>query len=151
VDRKRTVVTDMDAEARKAAFAEAKARSLDALARTADVKVEPRDHGVEYWQRPEPAPAPVPQPNQPTVAEIEMLRSQDWARFVDGRLSAALAAHDELWRDVIGAVIAEERKKMRAEISAEVGQLRADVTVQKAHAGGDVVELPPFIERRRHG
>jgi hypothetical protein len=144
----------MDLEARKAAFAEAKVQSIEALARTANVRVEHRDHSGEYWSRPKPAPAPVPQAHQPTVAEIEMLRSQDCTRFVDSRIEAHAKAnewHHEATLEAIGQALAEERKRMRAEIQEQIGLVRADISIEKAAERGDVVELPPFIERRRHG
>jgi hypothetical protein len=50
--------------------------------------------------------------------------------------------------------VAKARKQWRSEISTEVGLLRADLTIEKAAERREydgVVELPSFIERRRHG
>jgi hypothetical protein len=126
------------------------------FARVADVRVEHRDHsGTEYWSRPKPAPASVHQPHQPTVAGIEMLRSQDWTRFVDGRIERAIAARDEYWRDVLGGLVAEVRKQLRAEILTEVGLLRADIEIAKKAADareldhGAIIDLPKLLGRKR--
>ena len=51
------MVMIMNSEALKAAFVQARAESCEILERTASVKVEHRDHGTEYWERPEPKPA----------------------------------------------------------------------------------------------
>ncbi len=37
---------------------------------------------------------PAPQPYQPSVAEIETQRSQDWTRFVDSRIEAHAKANE---------------------------------------------------------
>ena len=126
------VVIDMDsAEARKAAFAEAKAQSLEALARTADVRVEHRDHdddALMRWRSGMPAKPPAP-----TADEIKQ-----WiAEAVDQGDAAT------------GNVLYEMGQQLRAEIQ----QLRADVTLSLAHASGDntaeVIELPNPLRGRR--
>jgi hypothetical protein len=149
----RNMVISMDDEARRAAFAEAKARSLETLERVADVTVEHRDHSGEYWERPKPAPVPTPQPRSPTVAEIEMQRSRDWTAFVDSRIEHALA--ERAWRDearmeATGKALGEIRKQLRAEIQEQIGLLRADITIEKAaeRREADVVELPQFLGKR---
>jgi hypothetical protein len=146
----------MDFDERMARHVEGKARGRAALERLADFEVERRDHSAEYWRRPEPPPAPAPQPPQPSVAEVEALRAADWTKFVDGRIEAALAQYHEaasmrpITREVIRGLVAELRK----EIAAEVGSLRADVEIAKAHAehreSGDVIDLPPVLPRRAH-
>jgi hypothetical protein len=50
--------------------------------------------------------------------------------------------------DAIGCALAEERALMREEIAAAVGELRAELQVQRA-AEKDVIELPAW--RRRTG
>jgi hypothetical protein len=115
-------------------------------------RVERRDHGVEYWSRPKPAPAPTSQARQPSVAEIEQMRAADRTRFVDGRISAAIAARDEYWRDVLGGLVSAIRKQLRAEISAEVGQLRADIAIEKAaerREHGEIIDMLVPLERKR--
>ena len=89
----------------------------ETLERLADIKVELRDQSADCWSQPKPAPAPLRQSHQPTVAEIEMQRSQDWTRFVDSRIERANAARDDYWRDVLGALVSEVRKQLRAEIA----------------------------------
>jgi hypothetical protein len=133
----------MDENARKI-FDEAFA-TLD---RTAHIKVEHRsyhDDPLTQWaagmpKKPEPVPAP-------TIGEIEAL--------VDDRISAALANYHEaksmrpVTREVLKGLVAG----IRAEILTEVGQLRADLTIEKAHSGdrgGEVIDLPnPFRSVRR--
>ena len=89
----------------------------ETLERLADIKVDRRDQSADYWSQPKPAPAHLRQPSQATVAEIEMQRSQDWTRFVDSRIERANAARDDYWRDVLGALVSEVRKQLRAEIA----------------------------------
>jgi hypothetical protein len=134
----------------------------ETLHRVRNVTVERRDSSAEYWQRPEPAPEPGPQPRQPSVAEIEMLRSQDWTRFVDGRINAAFEARawrDDARQDAIGGALSEIRKQLRAEFQEQLGQLRADLVIEKAHGSkldsvspiSEVIDLPalPLRSQRR--
>ncbi|WP_456737209.1 MULTISPECIES: hypothetical protein [unclassified Bradyrhizobium] len=72
--------------------------------------------------------------------------------FVDSRISAAMAEHDEARLDAHSKVISHERKRVAAEVEKlrdELGELRAELTIAKAHRG-EVVEVPQFLERR-HG
>ena len=117
----------------------------ETLHRIRDVRVEYRDHGAEYWQRPAKA-TPEMGVSDSHLTDAETLR---WQNYIDGKISAAIAARDEFWRDVFGAVIAEERKKMRAEVQERIGLLRADLTIEKAAERGDVVELPALPLRNR--
>jgi hypothetical protein len=77
----------------------------------------------------------------------ELLAQYAAQTFVDGRVEHANAARDELWRDVLGGMIAELRKAWRAEINEQVGLLRADYTIDKAaaerreHDGNEVTAL----------
>jgi hypothetical protein len=125
------------------------------LDRVRDVRVERRsfhdDDPLTRWAAgmPKPAPAPVP---SPTLTDAETLR---WQKWIDDRIVAAVVGYHEAeqMRPVTRAVLKGLVAEMRAEILTEVGLLRADITIQKAaeHGGsGDVVELPPFIQRRRH-
>jgi hypothetical protein len=145
------LVIEMNAEARKAAFAEARAESCEILERTADVTVENRDHGAEYWERPKPKPAARNVINDHVLTDAETLR---WEQYINGRISAANSARDEFWRDVLGGLISEVRKQLRSEIVEQVGSLRADVEIAtKAAARGHdrVIDLPalPLRSQRR--
>jgi hypothetical protein len=150
MDRKRNVVIAIDENARKI-FDEAFA-TLD---RTADITVERRDHSGEYWSRPEPKPAPEPVPQARTLTDSESLR---WQTYIDNRISAAFEARawrDDARRDAMAEFVAQVRKQLRGEIQEQIGLLRADVEIQQKAAerrerGDGVVELPPFIQRRRH-
>jgi hypothetical protein len=90
--------------------------------------------------------APAAAPSRLSGAEELRLKN-----YVDTKIAAALAARDEHWRDVLGALVSEVRKQLRAEISAEVGLLRADLTIEKAAANdrNGVVRLPSWFNRRR--
>jgi hypothetical protein len=89
----------------------------ETLQRIAHIKVERRDHSADYWSRPPKQEAPAPQPRQPSVAEVEAMRAADWTRFVDSRIDRANAARDDYWRDVLGGLVSEVRKQLRAEIA----------------------------------
>jgi hypothetical protein len=84
----------------------------------------------------------------PRLSAAEELR---WKKFIDAKIAAANAERDKIWRDVFGALISEVRKQLRSEIVTAVGELRADVTIEKAHAGehNGVVKLPSWFNRRR--
>ena len=81
---------------------------------------------------------------------------------VEQKIAAPLAAHDALWRDVHRAVIAEERKRRRAEIAKldlRLSALLAEVTKRQTvdaadlreHAVDGVLSIPSFLDRPRHG
>jgi hypothetical protein len=149
VDSRRSMVTDMDSEARKIAFAEAKARSIDTLERIADIKVEHRDHDDDALMRWRAGMPKKPPP--PTMAEVEH-KIADAMADIDGRIVAAVAGYheSEVMRPVTRAVLKALVTEIRTEILTAVGELRADLNIQRAHAAGDVVEVPQFLERRRH-
>ncbi|MET4313546.1 hypothetical protein [Bradyrhizobium sp. RT4b] len=125
----------------------------ETLRRTAHVTVERRDHG-EYWSRPkQEAPAPVR--HQPTVAEVEMQRSQDWTRFVDSRIERAIAERDDYWREVLAGLVSEVRKQLRSEFAEQLGLLRADVTIieratqrPEHRDGGEIIDMVEPWRRR---
>jgi hypothetical protein len=97
--------------------------------------------------------------------------SARWQTYIDGKITAANAQRDKLWRDVLGAVVAEVRKQLRAEIAGAVGSARQDIEIAKAKAdkhtaqienldlrmeliaerGDHNVVVPKFLERRRNG
>jgi hypothetical protein len=139
------VVIDMDSEARKAAFAAAKAESIETLDRVAGVEVVYRDHDDDALMRWRAGMPKKPAP--PTMAEIEELVASKIARLptaltsdetealVASKIAALLVQHRELQYDVIGAALSHERKRVAAEFDKlrnELGELRADITVAKA-------------------
>jgi hypothetical protein len=144
------VVIVMDENARRI-FDEAYA-TLD---RVANVAVEERDFDDDpliSWHRNMPQPEPERRERRASHEKLTDAEAQRWQNYIDGKIAAANAERDKIWRDVLGAVVSEVRRQLRSEISAEVGSLRADVTIAKAHAGdrADVVRLPKFLERRRN-
>jgi hypothetical protein len=66
----------------------------------------------------------------------------DWERWADSRIAAALDQHKAFQSDVIAHVIAELQKQFEKKIKtlqAEVGELRTELNLQRAH---DVVDFP---------
>ncbi len=77
-----------------------------------------------------------------------------WNEWADRKIAAALeqrSSFSEFERDVIGMTLAEERKKMRAELAEAIGQLRAELNMQRAHDKGTIIDLPALPRRRTNG
>ena len=146
------MVIEMNAdEIRKATFAEARAQSYEILERVADVEVEHRsyhdDDPLMSWRRGMPKREPEPPPPRTlTDAEIARMISAAMAEVADAVFKSPRM---EALKEAIGMALAEERKKMRGEIVEQVGQLRAEITIEKAAERHDgVVELPRFLSKR---
>jgi hypothetical protein len=149
------MVTVMDDHAREI-FDQAR----ETLARTADVEVVHRsydDDALTSWRRGMPTERPT------TLADID----------------AKIAEHRAVWLEVQARAISHERQlhraevaKLREEFAEDLAALRSIVAdirnehdlrisavlhaTEKLERGlggdrGDVVELPSFIQRRRHG
>lgn len=142
------MVSDMDADQLRNAFAEAKAESLKLLERRSDSVSRPghNDDGI-LTERSRDVPKTA-QPS-PTVADVEAI--------VDEKINR----HTEIWRDVMGQVIAHERKRHRAEVEKlrsehdlRIGGLLK--SVEKLKRGtcdrGEVIDLPalPIPRSRRY-
>jgi hypothetical protein len=78
--------------------------------------------------------------------ELLQCRAPDWSE-IDARIAAAFDEQDE----VIGIVLAEERERMREEITEAVGELRAELTIARAHEAGRVIDMPSPLLRKRGG
>ena len=94
-------------------------------------------------------PMPHQQPQQSaTVWDGETERR--WTAWCDGRIKLIL----EDYLDVIGEFVAQEQNKQDAalikKLNEEVGALRADFEVIRAHAKGEIVDLPPVPLRKRN-
>ena len=86
-----------------------------------------------------------------TMDEINAQRSAQWDAFVRGHIEAALTEHDKICQEAIGMALAHERKLMRDHVAEQLGQLRADLTIAKAHERGKVTDLPnPLTVRKRN-
>jgi hypothetical protein len=74
-----------------------------------------------------------------------------WNAWADRKIAAALEAHgfNRLQTDALGMTLAAERKSMREEIAAAVGELRAEVNMQRAAERGQILDLPALPLRRR--
>jgi hypothetical protein len=120
-----------------------------------------RNHTVAPTPAPKPAPAPTPAPalTDAETDRIEREIREALVRYrsqanIQSRIKSELAEHDELWDDVIGKLVSDLRKQWRREIQEELGQFRADATVQRAaerrnHDRGEVVEMLAPLEKRR--
>jgi hypothetical protein len=62
---------------------------------------------------------------------------------------AARVEMTEEWTEVIGEVIAEERKSMRDHVAEQIGLLRAELAVKAAADKADVIDLPR-MQWKRH-
>ena len=89
------------------------------------------------------------QEREKMASETNEQRTRDWERWADARIDAAIdATLDELTK-AIGQVVGEERKYFHAYIDEQIGLLRAELTVQRAHESGKVLDLPavPLIRK----
>lgn len=94
-------------------------------------------------------------PIRDTGSDAELLR---WRNYIDARIAAAVAAeladirmHAEAQQKAVAIFVADVRRQLREEIVAAVGDLRADITIEKAHTSGALVEIPKFLSRRDAG
>ena len=77
----------------------------------------------------------------------------DWNRWCDRRIAAALAEQEAVMLETTGQALGEIRAQLREEIAAAVGELRAEITVQRAAEKADdvIIELPNPLRRRGNG
>ena len=73
----------------------------------------------------------------------------DWNRWCDARIAAAMAERDRIHIEATGQALATIRRQLRDEFAEQLGQLRAELTVQRAHESGQVLDLPRLPWRRR--
>ena len=64
-----------------------------------------------------------------------------WNAWAEAMIARALTAHDELMKEVMGQVIASERRSMRDHVAAELGQQRSEVEILRVVVRGDVTQL----------
>jgi hypothetical protein len=88
--------------------------------------------------------------NREKNAMTDAEQAKQWAEWADARIARALAEHDRLMNDVLGQVIAEERKSMRDYVAEQIGKLRAELNVAKAHESGKILDLPALSGWRRY-
>lgn len=186
VDRKRCMVIDMDLEERRARHAEDKARHYDALERVAadEVVTMPRseilprfyddddypDDPLVKWKRGMVRAGVWPvQTDEEREQEVrEALAKYQLQVFVDGRLDAKLAEHDEARLDAHGAAISHERKRFGKQIEALQAQIAGlelkcdslmheatkrqiieDAAERREHDRGEVIDMLQPLERKR--
>jgi hypothetical protein len=76
-----------------------------------------------------------------TAAEINAEHAAGWDRYVRGHIANALAEHDRHLTEVLGELVAEERRRHRGELA----KFEARITALENHQRGvtsDVVDLP---------
>jgi hypothetical protein len=176
-----------DYETLRAAHDRARAESCEILERLErlNVTVEERDDYDDpllSWRRGMPQPEPERHERRANREKLTDSEAQRWwQNYIDGKITAANAQRDKLWREVLAGLVAEVRKQMRAEIAGAVGSLRQDIEIAKANAEkhsakienldlrlmaliGELtkrriesadadgdVVFPKFLERRRNG
>jgi hypothetical protein len=144
VDSKRNVVTAMDDDFRELLETN-KARADEVRSQLAERQAHciHRDDGYSCdWAKTMPKKEP-----PPTIEEVRQEIADAVAEIRAEQPNALTAAEIE---DALGQVVSHQRKYFGAEIAklrAEIGELRADLTIQKAHASGEIVE--PFRSPRR--
>jgi hypothetical protein len=164
-------------DALRAAHDRARARSLDLLERTEhaaaeNVTAEPRDDDDDVllsWRRGMPEPEPERHERRASREKLTDSEAARWQTYIDGKIAAANAERDKLWRDVLGAVVAEVRKQLRAEITAAVGSvwhensaeiekvdlrlmaLIGELTKRRIETPNSVFQLPRGAQRFTHG
>ena len=73
----------------------------------------------------------------------------DWDRWCDARIAAVLAEHDRVTIEATGMALGKIRKQLRDEFAEQLGQLRTEISIAKAHEDGQIVDLPSPLVRRR--
>jgi hypothetical protein len=77
-------------------------------------------------------------------------QAKQWEQWCDARITRALAEHTRGSEQAIGEALGTIREQLREEIKNAVGELRAELTVAKAHErGGPVIDLPALSFQRR--
>jgi hypothetical protein len=78
----------------------------------------------------------------------ETASSRPWNAWVTTMIQREILAHEKaLLKDIWRAVDELIETKVRA-VEIEIGQLRADVTIQSVHRNGEVIDLPNWRRRR---
>jgi hypothetical protein len=103
----------------------------------------------------EKAEAKRAQEREMTTNELNAQRTRDWEAWADARIEAALNAalktkgHDLF--DTLVGLVSELRQQWRAELNAQIGQLRAELGLNDECAvdKNTVIDLPAFPLRRK--
>src|SRR5215207_2887653 len=123
----------MDANECRALIDRLQAENAETLADMAERRArrmagdEPRE-----WQRPEPEPPkPTPQPKpQEQATTMAPEQQAGWDKWCDSRIKRLLDKRTDRLIDATVEFVCERMKKARAEISAEIGELRASHEVE---------------------
>jgi hypothetical protein len=104
---------------------------------------------VAKWRREaEEAEARRAQERMMTTAELNAQRSAQWEQWATAIIARELAAHDRTLTEVLGQVVAEIRQQLRDEIQTAVGELRAEINVQRAAESGKLLDMPNPLRRK---
>jgi hypothetical protein len=81
----------------------------------------------------------------------------DWNKWCHAHIERALAEHERLWTDVVGAAIAHERQRhrrqlgnLKAALELRIDGLQHELARERAVRDGGVVDLPSPLVRKRH-
>jgi hypothetical protein len=87
---------------------------------------------------------------QRIMTERKAQSDTEWNVWVTAIITRELAAHDRNLTKVLGQVVAKIRKQLRDEIQTAVGELRAELNMQREHAAkfGEVIDLPSPLIRK---
>jgi hypothetical protein len=84
-----------------------------------------------------------------TTSELNERRTRDWEAWAVAIIDRELAAHDRNLTKVLGELVSELRQQWRAELNAQIGQLRAELNTERSVDESTVIDLPPFPLRRK--
>ncbi|WP_354255008.1 hypothetical protein [Bradyrhizobium sp. F1.13.3] len=129
------------------------------LSERPDIVMQPREFNRWLARQPEQSEIELTQPERPFSHEgttgQRVTEEADVEVLIDHCVNEKLAQYHSApdMRPVTREVLRGLVTGIRAEIVEQVGQLRADIEIQKAHAGerGEVIDLPalPLRSQRR--
>lgn len=106
------------------------------------------DFGLLYRDQHDALIEPAPR----AQATMSPEQQRPWDEWFDARLKKNF---DDFYKDVIAWYVSEylhgKLKTLREELVAEIGVLRADVTLDRSVRRQEVIDLPTFVKKRnRH-
>jgi hypothetical protein len=145
----------MDEFERRAILEEAWANVADLEQRRAALADAPQqdplsEDALQRWRDQRPPPAPPRPRSEPSEAELMRQRSEQWEQWAQAIVKEHLDAERALMTEAIGEALATIRHQLREEIAKQIGELRGDFTLARAHDDGKVLDLPSPLLRRRN-
>lgn len=77
----------------------------------------------------------------------KMRNDDGWNQWAIGLIRRELAEHDDSVAEAVAKFTVDEIDKVRAELLAAIGELRAEFAVARAHDDGSVIDLPMLPRR----